>query len=174
MPNAPRRNYPITSVRDAEGYPTNHMAKWMEDVDQALDSQDFGFSVYSSSNQSLTSSVYTDISWGASSFDLGGHFDISSNSVTIPESGVYFFSAKVMVDSYSDGNQIILRLVKDGANAGHEYFRVTSSSLETKKISGVEYFEAGEVIKIAIRPSAAGGNINSGANNTTFSMKKLV
>ncbi len=174
MPNAPRRNYPITGVRDAEGYPTNHMAKWMEDVDQALKARDFGFSVYASSDQALTSVTYDTITWDTIENDDGDHFDLSNNQVTIPELDWYDLVCNIQLSGYAAGAFVVLRAMNGADVLAQKYLRPVTANAESYELILLKKLDAGDVISIEVRAPSAGGTTKGGQTLTHFSMKRKV
>ena len=78
---------------------------------------EIGFSVYQTSDQTLTQGVNNYINWHAEEWDVGGYFDLTNERYTPLLAGKYFIVAGVQIRSVDPANDsdLISMLYKNGA-----------------------------------------------------------
>lgn len=78
---------------------------------------EIGFSVYQTSDQTLTQGVNNYINWHAEEWDIGGYFDLTNERYTPLIAGKYFIVAGVQIRSVDPANDsdLISMIYKNGA-----------------------------------------------------------
>ena len=85
------------------------------------------FHVYLDSNQTISSNSWTKITWDQEFLDSGGNF--ASNKFTVPSdgAGTYMFGYGVRTQNVDDGEQVFVKLYKNG------------SAVDTERAMGGQY-----------------------------------
>ena len=116
------------------------------------------FYAYLSGNQTgIANTSHTKIAYNAELYDIGGGFNTSTNTYTIPESGKYYFSFGVRRDNTS-GNRYLIEAYKNGSSM-QDYETGAGSPYGTSHGNFVREFSANDTIAVYLYQ-------NSGGNST--------
>lgn len=99
------------------------------------------------SDQTISSSSATKVSFGTEAFDNGSYFDAATNYRWTPPAGIVHISAKAYIASISAGDDINLLLYKNGSL--HKYLMAGESingavhlgGSTVESVNGTDYFE---------------------------------
>ena len=131
------------------------------------------FSVYKSSTQSLTSNVFTKVTFDTETYDIGNCF--ASSRFTPTTTGYYFIHSALEV--YGTGaTRSTISIYKNGSNVKEtdDEFASNSSST-TPQITGVFYMNGTtDYIEIYLRLVGTSPTISSSLQETNFTGFKLI
>jgi hypothetical protein len=133
--------------------------------------------VLKSTTQSITTTD-TKIDFTTKDYDTTNSFDLSTDTYTIPESGVYdyFFSALISVTSYTSSGGVYLALTKNNVTISQSCSLITASDFQqTAPLVGSAYFLKGDVLDIRVVQNVGSvftGNIHNNSAFQDFSIAK--
>jgi len=104
----------------------------------------------------------TDMVWGATRFNIGGHFSTSTGKFTVPIAGIYYFHCWAYVASATAPNYLYLN--KNGTDLQSALMDNTDDN-ETSQISGLIQCSVNDLIHMEYYSNVdATGNVYSGAS----------
>jgi hypothetical protein len=140
----------------------------------------YGCSVYKSAAQTIATSTSATLTFNTEALDIGGYHDTVTNNsrITIPsgKAGYYMIQCKVGFVNNATGQRSAFLLLNGGATAITRFDQSIASNNENQHVAISQLYNCivGDYFEVAVYQTSGGNlNVNSGANETTFSVTYL-
>lgn len=114
------------------------------------------FSVYKTSNQSITAHTTTTVTWDTETLDWGGGFDLANNKFVAPLDGVYQFNVKVQSNTT---NGLHIKFRRNQTNYGGDAW-VDFGDVSGATSSEMMKLDAGDEVDVQVYMTVT-GTVNS-------------